>query len=233
MHNQLEGTKPTSVYIGGGSLIHSSFVLTMATKVIIFTATDLMARVGEFDFTDTSDTYKHEDINVKNIIIHEGFVHAKARPNNIALLQLEKPVKFDQNINTVCLPPRNAKFDNKLCTVSSWGKNKLHNANDVFPSILKKTEMKVHPKAKCDGDYNIIKSQINDLPLGIICAGGGEKENCLGHGGSPLVCPGEDGNYYQVGIAAWGLGCTKPNVPIAYTEVSHYVEWIFNKINNA
>lgn len=233
MQNQLEGSKPKSVYIGGGSLIHSSFVLTLATKVIELTATDLKARVGEFDFTATSDDFKHEDFDVKNIIIHEGFLRTKARPNNIALLELEKPVKFDQHINTVCLPPPNAKFDNKLCVATSWGRNKLHNANDVFPSILKKIEMKVHSKATCDVTYNILIPQMNDLPLGIICAGGGEKDNCLGHGGSPLVCQGEDGSYYQVGITAWGVGCSKPSVPIAYAEVSHYVEWIFNKINNA
>ncbi|CAO1362477.1 unnamed protein product [Diamesa serratosioi] len=218
-------------YIGGGSLIHRSFVLTSATKVMTINATDLIARVGESDFTATTEDFQHVDCNVKNIIIHEGFQFTKARPNNIALLHLEKPVKLGQHINIICLPPPNVNYDNKMCEATSWGKNKFDDATTEFPTIVKRTEMKILPKAECEVKYEIMNPPMNDLPPGIICAGGGDTDTCLGHGGSPLVRSDEYNSYYQVGIVAWGLGCKKPDVPIAYTEVSFYVNWINEKIN--
>lgn len=47
-----------STYIGGGPLMHKSFVLTAATKVIGENAADLMVRVGEFDFASASETFQ-------------------------------------------------------------------------------------------------------------------------------------------------------------------------------
>ncbi|CAO1324564.1 unnamed protein product [Diamesa hyperborea] len=90
--------------------------------------------------------------------------------------------------------------------------------------------MLVHDKATCNKAYNSLTPPINDLIPGIICAGGGVKDTCEGHGGSPLGCYGNDGAFFQIGIAAWGLGCKKSETPIAYTEVSHYVDWINSKI---
>lgn len=37
--------------------------------------------------------------------------------------------------------------------------------------------------------------------------------------------------FYQIEVSAWGLGCKKPEVLIAYTAVSHYIAWINGKIN--
>lgn len=71
---------------------------------------------------------------------------------------------------------------------------------------------------------------MNGLIPGVICAGGGAEDTCEGHGGSPLGYF-EHGAFYQIGIAAWSLGCKKPEVPIAYTEVSHYIDWINGKIH--
>lgn len=123
-----------STYIGGGSLIHKSFVLTAATKVIGENAADLMVRVVEFDFASASETFQHDEMMVEKIIIHEGFIRKNARPNNIALLQLEKPVSFDQHVNIVCLPPPNAKFDFKRCVATGWGKHQYTDRDVKFPT---------------------------------------------------------------------------------------------------
>jgi secreted trypsin-like serine protease len=46
-----------------------------------------------------------------------------------------------------------------------------------------------------------------------------------GDGGGPLVCE-KDGQWYQVGIVSFGIGCGRPNVPGVYTKVEAYEEWI-------
>lgn len=46
-----------------------------------------------------------------------------------------------------------------------------------------------------------------------------------GDGGGPLVCE-KNGQWYQVGIVSFGIGCGRRNVPGVYTRVSAYENWI-------
>ena len=53
-----------------------------------------------------------------------------------------------------------------------------------------------------------------------------------GDGGGPLVCE-KDGQWYQVGIVSFGIGCGRRNVPGVYTKVEDYEEWIEQTILTA
>ena len=53
-----------------------------------------------------------------------------------------------------------------------------------------------------------------------------------GDGGGPLVCE-KDGQWYQVGIVSFGIGCGRRNVPGVYTKVEDYEEWIEQTILSA
>lgn len=46
-----------------------------------------------------------------------------------------------------------------------------------------------------------------------------------GDGGGPLVCE-RNGQWYQVGIVSFGIGCGRKNIPGVYTRVDAYEEWI-------
>lgn len=48
---------------------------------------------------------------------------------------------------------------------------------------------------------------------------------CLGDGGSPLVCFIAN-QWYVAGLVAWGIGCGNTNVPGVYVNVANYVNWI-------
>ena len=50
-----------------------------------------------------------------------------------------------------------------------------------------------------------------------------------GDSGGPLVCEFND-TWVQVGIVSWGIACGRSELPIVYTEVSMYKDWIIDHI---
>jgi secreted trypsin-like serine protease len=55
-----------------------------------------------------------------------------------------------------------------------------------------------------------------------ICAGNmatGGVDTCQGDSGGPMFKRNAAGQWIQVGITSWGIGCARPNAPGVYTEV--------------
>ena len=64
----------------------------------------------------------------------------------------------------------------------------------------------------------------------MICGGGNPgKDTCYGDSGGPLAVP-VGGGKVLAGIVSYGSGCARPNTPGVYTNVSHYIDWILEKI---
>ena len=64
----------------------------------------------------------------------------------------------------------------------------------------------------------------------MICAGypAGGKSVCQGDSGGPLQCL-VNGQYVQVGVTSWGVGCAWKNYPGVYARVTQYLPWIKEK----
>ena len=80
------------------------------------------------------------------------------------------------------------------------------------------------------------------LPDTAVCAGAEGRDACdvrnlktkkiflfkivlQGDGGGPLVCE-QDGQWYQVGIVSFGIGCGRRGVPGVYTRVQAFQPWL-------
>jgi secreted trypsin-like serine protease len=66
----------------------------------------------------------------------------------------------------------------------------------------------------------------------MICAGDtrrGGVDACQGDSGGPMVRRDAAGEWVQVGIVSWGLGCARRGFPGVYTQVSRYAEAIERK----
>ena len=66
-----------------------------------------------------------------------------------------------------------------------------------------------------------------------LCAGGEPgKDTCSGDGGSPLVCQAVSGRWHVVGLVSWGIGCGVAGRPAIYTNVFHYLDFIYEAKQN-
>ena len=81
----------------GGALISARTVLTAAHCVAGRQPSALTARLGEHDTTHTRDG-QHTDVSVSCITVHPDY---RSKQNDIALLQLSRPVSFSRRIQPV------------------------------------------------------------------------------------------------------------------------------------
>ncbi|KAF6199699.1 hypothetical protein GE061_005997 [Apolygus lucorum] len=209
-----------SVYKCGGALIHENVVLTAAHCVAKENPQSLKARAGEWDTQTAQELYPHVDRYVSKIIVHEKY-YSGALHNDIALLVIDEPFPFADNIDIVCLPRQNDVILDNSCWASGWGKD-VFGKQGSYQVILKRIELPMVPRDRCESEFRHTrlgpKFHLHDS---FVCAGGIEgRDTCKGDGGSPLICPikGKKYQYQQVGIVAWGIGCGG-TTPAAYGSI--------------
>ncbi|XP_022837546.1 proclotting enzyme-like [Spodoptera litura] len=217
-------------YIGGGSLIHPSVVLTVAHNV--HNKTDIKIRAGEWDTRSVKEPYPYQDRDVVSIEIHKDFIK-KVLFYDIALLFLVRPVELAPNVGVVCLPaPRVQQEDGTRCLATGWGKDKF-GKEGRYSTVLKKVVLPVVSHDRCEDllRRNTSLGKLFNLHSTFMCAGGEkDKDTCTGDGGSPLACPVDTDRFVQSAMVAWGVGCGKDGVPGVYVDVSTLRDWIDDKV---
>jgi secreted trypsin-like serine protease len=73
---------------------------------------------------------------------------------------------------------------------------------------------------KCAAEYH--KADVKLVAKEQMCAGKRGVDTCQGDSGGPMVGRDADGEWVQVGIVSWGLGCARDGYPGVYTQVSAF-----------
>jgi len=227
--------KPQDLYVCGSTLIDERWILTAAHCVDDYVPyvsgirEILKVRLGEYDVSTTSEPLRHQEFNVSDIKIHPFFNNATL-VNDIALLKLEQPAKKKQNIDVVCVPGLNQVeiTSKRKCFVTGWGRRNEESDHSV---ILKEISVPLWDQRKCNAALQAQFGPSYTLPGTALCAGSEGRDACDGDGGGPLVCE-EDGQWFQVGIVSFGIGCGRRGVPGVYTRVPVYQEWLEDTILN-
>lgn len=84
---------------------------------------NLVAVFGEYDISGEVESKRSISKNVKRVIVHRQY-DAATFENDIALLELESPVSYDQHIVPICMPDDEDDFTGRMAVVTGWGRLK-------------------------------------------------------------------------------------------------------------
>ena len=201
-------------------------------------------RNNEHNFTEinrVNDWVEKVGKEIEAIHVHPDFKHGKGDKDDfqddIAILQLKKPVTWSPRVKPICLPERNdylrepgTKRERVYGHVAGWGGTSSKRIQRQQKSLLF-VELNVNSNSTC------AEKQFYEEKM--FCAGekDGLKDACKGDSGGPFAMslPADelerDFKYKLVGIVSWGPGCGGTYLYGYYTRVTNYIDWIKNTMD--
>ncbi|MDY7088706.1 MAG: serine protease [Actinomycetota bacterium] len=160
----------------------------------------------------------------ERVIRAEGFVD-EVHGDDWAVIRLDRPLRLPT------LPLAQDPIGPGRYIVMGWGQTREDSAEQeqrlhyaTVPSV---------PDEKCEAAY--VKAGVTLVRDEQMCAGSPGVDTCQGDSGGPMIGRGRHGEWVQVGIVSWGLGCARDGYPGVYTQLSTFrpaIEKAVRKLRN-
>ncbi|XP_071041252.1 melanization protease 1 isoform X2 [Parasteatoda tepidariorum] len=164
-----------------------------------------------------------EEIEVAKIIVHPGFYMEtkETLPVDLMLLQLRKPVQFNDKIFPICLPELKPEINVDSGTVAGW----CQLSNGSINNVLTENQQSIWSKEDCKDIFKPFNLKISNH---MMCVGGrrGEKE-CKGDSGGPLFIE-THGNYYLIGMTSMGPTQCDIGIPTLFSKIPLFMSFIMS-----
>lgn len=215
-HPAKEGRYPWMVHVNGcgGSVINDRFILTAAHCIHgDRNPAKYHVVLGAYRMADIRRLPK---LQVKRVIPHPQNLEGNPNKlNDIALLELAQPLRFNDKLMPICLPDF-VQYPEGLKLIGFGAVN----VPDRPPEVLQEVEQKEIPFQQCKRYFPQIKDELS------ICAGD-RRHACRGDSGGPLMTT-RYGITYQVGIVSFGgEDCGKASGdPGIFERTTAHIKWI-------
>lgn len=150
-------------------LVSNSYALTAAHCLTGLKTTDIKLVVGEHDVSTAAETNSTVVHDISQLIIHENYNSGTAQ-NDIALVRLTQPIKYNENVGPVCLPWKfqGNTLEDKPVTVAGWGTTEFSGPKS---KTLQKVDLRTTSMARCKAD-NVNANE------NTICTFATDKDSC-------------------------------------------------------
>ncbi|KAL1417975.1 hypothetical protein MTO96_005962 [Rhipicephalus appendiculatus] len=203
-----------------GSIVSHSFIVTAAhclTTKKETVATDVVV------YYNSSQIEDGPQVNVKRYARHPDFI-LRLYANDIAILQLEKPLKFDKFVSPVCLPRKPLNIAGKRLLIAGWGLTTEGGLDSQQLRYITKGEL---PFNQCKPLLHTEAQLLLNETI-VICTSARNKDACAGDSGGPVTMWDEHGKSVLVGIVSFGYGCARADEASGYTRVATFVPWVLS-----
>ncbi|KFM77424.1 Plasma kallikrein, partial [Stegodyphus mimosarum] len=218
----------------GGVLLNHHYVVTAAHCVYRAHLQDVIVVLGAYDIHDQRyQLLPAQKFRVIEKLLHPNFRFSPSHPDryDVALIRLDRPVRYQENVLPICLPPYGWNFQGWRAIITGWGKTDPALSNRYGTRLLQKVEVPIISNKECEMWHHWKGINVRIFPE-MMCAGyeGGRKDACVGDSGGPLIVY-LDGKWTLVGIISAGFGCAQWRQPGIYHSVSSTVDWISSHIS--
>lgn len=140
-----------------------------------------------------------------------------------AVITLSQPVL---GVRPVLVNPGLASFERagRSLIATGWGNMIAQpagsDAGAAYPDRLREVSLPVVSTQKCAAAMTFDGVEFLE-PDTMLCAGRTGKDTCQGDSGGPLFARSIAGQYVQIGITSWGIGCATAGYPGVYTRLSN------------
>ncbi|XP_055376731.1 serine protease nudel [Condylostylus longicornis] len=209
----------------GGIIYNNEWIITAAHCLVDYERHYFEVEAGLLRRSSYSSNVQRS--KVLQAIIHDDYQH-KTMVHDLALLKIEKPLKYNRWVRPICLPDkgRSGLTDadwmigpkpDTLCTAVGWGAIREKGPGSDH---LREVTVPIMKTCKTKADNEVFN----------ICAGEDEggRDACQGDSGGPLFCRSEgyENEWYLAGVVSHGQGCARAGEPGVYTRISLYKNWI-------
>jgi len=204
----------------GGTLIDSYHVLTAAHCIRGNNLKNILITAGVHN-RQINELNTRQERNVNYIFIHPDW-NSETLANDLAILRLSKPVKFNNYVQPACLPGPDPPYNSNVILIG-WGAEQM--GGNPY-NELKQAQVKVI--GECQKYWSLFDED-NQICVGQTISG---DSACQGDSGGPLLQQ-YNGQWVVQGVASFVDDC-KTNEdfpPNIYVKVSAYLTWINSIIN--